>query len=74
MAAPDPRGDNLEATRRIRRHEASSGAHLPIIALAVDSAEDVERCREAGMDDQIPGPIGFESLGAAVRRVVYGSL
>ncbi|MEM7352323.1 MAG: response regulator [Acidobacteriota bacterium] len=72
MAAPAPRGDTLEATRRIRQHE-NAGGHLPIIALAVGSPEDAESCLEAGMDEQIPRPIGFESLGAAVMRLAHSA-
>ena len=68
MAPRMPRADGPEATRQLRRREATEGTHLPIIALGVDAPDDLDRCREAGMDDHVPTPLGFESVRAALSR------
>ena len=58
-----PNMDGLEATAEIRRREADSGAHVPIIALtAAAMPEDAQACREAGMDDYLAKPIHPEPL------------
>lgn len=58
-----PEMDGFEATRAIRRMEAQSGKHTPIIAVtALAMAGDRERCIDAGMDDYIPKPIDKEHL------------
>jgi CheY-like chemotaxis protein/anti-sigma regulatory factor (Ser/Thr protein kinase) len=65
--------DGLEATRRIRMLE-SNGRHRPIIALtAYAFAEDVERCREAGMDDLLAKPFELDDLREALSRTLGGS-
>ncbi|HEY9790085.1 MAG TPA: response regulator [Candidatus Obscuribacterales bacterium] len=58
-----PEMDGFEATRAIRKMEAISGKHTPIIAVtALAMAGDRERCIDAGMDDYIPKPIDKERL------------
>ena len=55
--------DGFEATRRIRGREASLGQHIPIIAMtAYAMKEDMEKCREAGMDDFISKPFRPEDI------------
>jgi len=52
-----PEMDGYETTSAIRREEAKSGAHLPIIALTAHAMKgDVERCFAAGMDSYISKP------------------
>jgi CheY-like chemotaxis protein/HPt (histidine-containing phosphotransfer) domain-containing protein len=52
-----PRMDGLEATRAIRALAGSHGA-VPIIALTANAfADDVQACRDAGMDDFVAKPI-----------------
>ena len=52
--------DGYDLARRIRRHEAREGGHLPIVALTANVMEgEQEKCRLAGMDrlcQQAPDP------------------
>ena len=53
-----PEMDGLETTRAIRKKEAQTGAHLPIIAMTAHAMQrDRQRCIEAGMDNYISKPI-----------------
>ncbi|TNF30264.1 MAG: PAS domain S-box protein [Deltaproteobacteria bacterium] len=59
--------DGLEATRRLRE----AGHTLPIIALTASAMQqDIDRCKEAGMDDFIPKPIESARLYKTLAR--YG--
>ncbi|MDX5373057.1 MAG: PAS domain S-box protein [Pseudomonadaceae bacterium] len=59
-----PRLDGLEATRRIRRHEATHGLlPTPIIALTASVLEQDRRAaREAGMDGFASKPLEMDKL------------
>lgn len=52
--------DGLEATQLIRRQEAASDKHTPIIA--VTAGVDRQPCLEAGMDDHMPKPVRADLL------------
>jgi len=58
-----PEKDGVETTREIRRMEADSDSHTPIVALtAMVMNEDKDRCIEAGMDNFLTKPVDREKL------------
>jgi PAS domain S-box-containing protein len=58
--------DGMEASRRIRALEAPI-CTIPIVALSANvMAEQVARCREAGMNDHLAKPIDRELLRRAI--------
>lgn len=58
-----PEMDGYEATSHIRNSEATSGKHIPIIALTANAQRgDADKCRAAGMDDYIAKPITMVEL------------
>lgn len=63
-----PDTDGLEASRRIRAHEAATGQiPTPIIALTANaSVEDREACLAAGMDALLVKPLDRERLREAL--------
>lgn len=62
-----PDVDGLEAVGEIRRREALTGMHIPVIALTAHAMKgDSERCRAAGMDAYLSKPIQLAEL----RRVL----
>lgn len=65
----------IETTAVIRRDEAQTGRHIPIIAMTAHvMSGDRERALEAGMDDYVSKPIRFEELRRAVDRFAPPSL
>ncbi|MGE8248750.1 MAG: ATP-binding protein, partial [Stenotrophomonas bentonitica] len=60
--------DGYAMTRRIREQERDrGGARLPVIALTASAMEgDLQRCREAGMDDLLAKPVALGALRQAL--------
>lgn len=64
-----PEMDGLDLARAIRAREASTGHHLPLIAVTAHASDaDRERCRRAGMDAFLSKPFQEEELVAVLRR------
>src|SRR6266568_4871028 len=62
-----PEMDGFEATAAIRRQEARSGRHVPIVALTASAIEgDREHCLASGMDDYITKPFTAEQMRSAL--------
>lgn len=58
-----PEMDGFEAARRIRRVPHSDAQMIPIIAMsASDAQEDVDECKEAGMNAHIAKPVEPQKL------------
>lgn len=55
--------DGFAATVAIRPAEATTGKHLPIVALTASAmTEDRTRCLAAGMDDYLVKPVAVDDL------------
>lgn len=61
--------DGYETTRRIREQEAFSKKRVPIIAMTAHVfPDDVDACRNVGMDDYIAKPFKTEQLQEVLSR------
>jgi two-component system, sensor histidine kinase and response regulator len=64
-----PEMDGFQATSAIRRVEAASNSHIPIIAVTAHAmAGDRERCLTAGMDDYLSKPLRKGDLLEIIAR------
>jgi CheY-like chemotaxis protein len=62
-----PEMDGYEATRRIRALPLQRAREIPIIAMTANVfAEDVEKCKIAGMNDHVGKPLDMEQVMAAL--------
>jgi CheY-like chemotaxis protein len=69
-----PEMDGLEATRRIRQGESSTGGHIPILAMTAHAMKgDREVCLRAGMDGYVSKPVRPQELQEMIIKVVGGS-
>lgn len=61
--------DGFAAARAIRRREAKTGGHIPIIAMTANARrEDRDECIAAGMDDYLAKPVQMEHLRAMLAK------
>jgi CheY-like chemotaxis protein len=66
-----PEADGYALIRQVRRLDASSGGHIPAIALtAYARTQDVERALEAGFQRHLAKPVDAERLIALVAALV----
>lgn len=64
-----PEMDGYEATRVIRAMEVSGAKEIPIVAMTANVfREDVEACRQAGMNDHVGKPLNLEEVLDKLRR------
>ncbi|MBN1942285.1 MAG: response regulator [Phycisphaerae bacterium] len=70
-----PKLSGLDVTRFIRREEATTAEHIPIIAITAHAMTgDRERILEAGMDDYVIKPMRSETLFASIDRILQPSI
>ena len=61
--------DGLEATRRIRNGEKPLGRTIPILAMTANAfLEDMQKSKEAGMDEHLSKPVDISALEQVVKR------
>jgi two-component system sensor histidine kinase/response regulator len=66
-----PEMDGLTATRKIRKRESQTFAHIPIIAMTAHAMKgDRERCLEAGMDGYLTKPVSSPQIVEEIARVL----
>ncbi len=65
-----PKLGGLDATKEIRRREAETGQHTPIVALTASAMkDDRDRCLEAGMDAYVTKPLDKKVLLELIGRL-----
>jgi signal transduction histidine kinase/ActR/RegA family two-component response regulator len=70
-----PEMDGFEATAAIRKKEAATGTHLPVVAMTAYAMQgDKERCLAAGMDGYLAKPLNVKEVLAVVQAAVENSV
>jgi two-component system, sensor histidine kinase and response regulator len=65
-----PEMDGFAATAAIRKKEATTGKHLPIVAMTARAMKgDRECCLQAGMDGYVSKPVNPKDLMAAIETL-----
>lgn len=61
--------NGYEATRKIRGLEREDLQNIPIVAMSADAfSDDIQRAKEAGMNDHVAKPVELPKLAAALQR------
>jgi signal transduction histidine kinase/CheY-like chemotaxis protein len=64
--------DGYEATRQIRSLGTPEADSIPIVAMTANAfAEDIQRCKEAGMDDHLAKPVDLNTLLKKTERYIF---
>ena len=67
--------NGLDATKAIRDLDRADAKTVPIIAMTANAfAEDVARCKEAGMNEHIAKPIDIVDMKTKIARSMRKSL
>lgn len=63
--------DGLEAARTIRNMQREDAASVAIIAMTANSFnDDVESCKEAGMNEHLSKPLDFGKLAETIKKYI----
>ena len=64
--------NGYDATRAIRKLARPDAATVPIIAMTADAfADDVQKCKEAGINDHVSKPVNPKILFATVAKYLH---
>lgn len=67
-----PEMDGLEATRRIRAMDRPDAKTVPIIAMTANAfSDDIQRSREAGVNEHLSKPLDLPLLLQAIHRCLH---
>ena len=65
--------DGLEAVQHLRKREATTGGHIPVIAMTAHAMQgDRERCLAVGMDGYVSKPFKAHELLAEITALLPG--
>ena len=66
-----PGMDGYEATRKIRALDCPQAVNVPIIAMTANVfSEDIEKCKNAGMNDHIGKPFDFNEMLEKLKKYI----
>jgi CheY-like chemotaxis protein len=69
-----PQMDGYQATEEIRKREAGTSRHMPIVAMTAHLAmKDRDRCFTAGMDRYLAKPVRIEELQKMLAEILKGN-
>lgn len=67
-----PEMDGLEATQRIRAMDRPDARTVPIIAMTANAfSDDIQRSREAGVNEHLSKPLDLPLLLQAIHRCLH---
>ena len=70
-----PELDGYAATQEIRRLEADTGKHIPVIAMTANAGRDErERCLSIGMDEYLSKPVKSAELEAMLEKFLLSEV